>query len=206
MSIGILGKKIGMTQIFSKQGDAIPVTLLEVGPCTVTEIKQEKDKNYANIQIGYEYVQPNKLNKPLIGHFRKKNLPCFKYLKEYKSNEWEKLSIGQIINISQLKQSNYITISGISIGKGFSGYQKRHHFSRGPMSHGSKNHREPGSIGAGTTPGRVFPGKKMAGRMGHKKVSIKNISILEINTQQNILLIKGSVPGKKGNIIYIHQQ
>nr|ARW60645.1 ribosomal protein L3 [Polysiphonia sp.] len=205
MPIGMLGKKVGMTQVFDEQGNAIPSTLLKVGPCTITAIKHEQEKKYAKIQIGYEYADPNKLNKPIIGHFQKHKLPCFKHLKEYKSNKWEQLSIGQIINISELNKDNYITICGISIGKGFSGYQKRHHFSRGPMSHGSKNHRAPGSIGAGTTPGRVFPGKRMAGRMGYQKVSIKNISILHIDIVHNILLIKGSVPGKKGNIIYIHQ-
>nr|WGH13771.1 ribosomal protein L3 [Lophurella pseudocorticata] len=204
MSIGMLGKKIGMTQIFDKQGCAIPATLLQIGPCTITQIKKAKEN--IKIQIGYEYIQPNKLTKPIIGHFKQQNIPCFKHLKEYRSNNLKQVSIGEIIHISQLNKNEYINISGISIGKGFSGYQKRHHFNRGPMSHGSKNHREPGSIGAGTTPGRVFPGKRMAGRMGHKQVSIKNISILKIDLQNNILIIKGSVPGKKGNIIYIHQK
>nr|ARW69363.1 ribosomal protein L3 [Polysiphonia sp.] len=205
MSIGILGKKIGMTQILNDEGQAIPVTLLQVGPCTVTKIDRYKETTYKKVQIGYEYIQPSKLSKPLIGHFQKNKLPCFKYLKEYKDENAEELNVGQIINISQLNQNKEITISGMSIGKGFSGYQKRHHFSRGPMSHGSKNHRQPGSIGAGTTPGRVFPGKRMAGRMGHKKVSIKKINIIKIDNTENILLIKGGIPGKKGNVIYIHQ-
>nr|YP_010851456.1 ribosomal protein L3 [Echinothamnion hookeri]WGH14364.1 ribosomal protein L3 [Echinothamnion hookeri] len=200
MSIGMLGKKIGMTQMFDQKGCAIPATLLQIGPCTITQIKNTK------IQIGYEYIQPNKLNRPIIGHFKEQKIPCFKHLKEYKSNNLKNLNIGEIINISQLNKNESINISAVSIGKGFSGYQKRHHFHRGPMSHGSKNHREPGSIGAGTTPGRVFPGKKMAGRMGNKQVSIKNISILKIDLQNNILIIKGSVPGKKGNVIYIHQK
>nr|YP_009392093.1 ribosomal protein L3 [Periphykon beckeri]ARW60441.1 ribosomal protein L3 [Periphykon beckeri] len=204
MSIGMLGKKIGMTQIFNKKGYAIPVTLLQIGPCTITKIQEEQ--KYTKIQIGYEYIRPDKLSKPMKGHFKKEKIPCFKYIKEYKTSKWKDLSIGQIINVAQLNTNDYINISGISTGKGFSGYQKRHHFSRGPMSHGSKNHREPGSIGAGTTPGRVFPGKKMAGRMGNNKVSIKNTSILDINTIHNTIIIKGSVPGKKGNIIYIHQQ
>nr|YP_010850665.1 ribosomal protein L3 [Lophurella hookeriana]WGH13375.1 ribosomal protein L3 [Lophurella hookeriana] len=204
MSIGMLGKKIGMTQIFDQQGYAIPATLLQIGPCTITQIKKAKEN--IKIQIGYEYIQPNKLNKPIIGHFKQKKIPCFKHLKEYKSNNLKQVSIGEIINISQLNKNESINISGVSIGKGFSGYQKRHHFNRGPMSHGSKNHRAPGSIGAGTTPGRVFPGKRMAGRMGHKQVSIKNISILKIDLQNNMLIIKGSVPGKKGNVIYIHQK
>ena len=204
MSIGLLGQKIGMTQIFDEKGDAIPVTLLKVGPCTITKINQENE--YAKIQIGYDYANVNKLNKSIIGQFAKNKLPCFKYLKEYKTKNWDKLSIGKTLRLEELKINEYINVSGISIGKGFSGYQKRHHFSRGPMSHGSKNHRAPGSIGAGTTPGRVFPGKKMAGRMGHQKVTIKNLKILKIDLSNDIIIIKGSVPGKKGNIIYINQK
>lgn len=203
MSVGMLGKKIGMTQFFNEKGNAIPVTLLQVGPCTITQIKRED--TYTKIQIGYEYAKINKLSKASIGHFAKNNLPCFNYLKEYKSTEDKQLRVGQTISIKTLNENGCIQVSGRSIGKGFSGYQKRHHFSRGPMSHGSKNHREPGSIGAGTTPGRVFPGKRMAGRMGNKKVSIRNLKILQIDTENNVLVIKGSVPGKKGNIIYINQ-
>lgn len=204
MSIGMLGQKIGMTQIFDERGDAIPVTLLKVGPCTITNINQENE--YAKVQIGYEYANLNKLNKSIIGQFAKNKLPCFKYLKEYKTNNWDQLSIGKTLRVQEFKVGDYINVSGISIGKGFSGYHKRHHFSRGPMSHGSKNHRAPGSIGAGTTPGRVFPGKKMAGRMGNQKVTIKNLKILKIDLSNHVIVIKGCVPGKKGNIIYINQK
>nr|YP_009395212.1 ribosomal protein L3 [Bryothamnion seaforthii]ARW63980.1 ribosomal protein L3 [Bryothamnion seaforthii] len=206
MSIGMIGKKVGMTQIFNNEGMAIPVTLLEVGPCTITKIEENSISQSAKIQIGYEYINPNKLNKANLGHFKRKNLPCFKYLKEYKSNSWQNLKIGQIIKVQELNINGYVNISGLSIGKGFSGYQKRHHFNRGPMSHGSKNHRQPGSIGAGTTPGRVFPGKRMAGRMGNKQVHIKNLEIIKINKNTNLLMLKGSVPGKAGNIIYIYNK
>ena len=206
MPIGLLAEKIGMTQIFSDQGLAIPVTILKAGPCTITQIKENPSKESAKIQIGYQYIQPNKISKPRQGHFKKQKIPCFKYLKEYKTNTWNQLNIGQMINLSKIDKSKHLNISGTSIGKGFSGCQKRHHFSRGPMSHGSKNHRNPGSIGAGTTPGRVFPGKKMAGRMGNTKVTIKNLSIIDINLKNNTLVIKGSIPGKKGNILYIHQK
>nr|YP_009391277.1 ribosomal protein L3 [Dipterocladia arabiensis]ARW59421.1 ribosomal protein L3 [Dipterocladia arabiensis] len=207
-SIGMLGRKIGMTQIFNNAGMAIPVTILKIGPCTITNIKNQTLKKNINVQIGYQYINPQKLNKPQIGTFNKLKLPCFKYLKEYKTSidELNKLNIGEALTVKQLNIGNYINISGISIGKGFSGYQKRHNFSRGPMSHGSKNHRQPGSIGAGTTPGRVFPGKKMAGRMGGKKVTIENLEILDININDNIIIIKGSVPGKKGNIVYIYKK
>nr|YP_009396031.1 ribosomal protein L3 [Dasya naccarioides]ARW65217.1 ribosomal protein L3 [Dasya naccarioides] len=207
-SLSMLGKKIGMTQIFDKQGMAIPVTVLTVGPCTVTSINHQKSNEYTNIQIGYEYIKLNQINKPQAGLFNKLKIPYFKYLKEYKylSEEIKDINIGKVLTIQELQVGNIINISGKSIGKGFSGYQKRHHFSRGPMSHGSKNHRQPGSIGAGTTPGRVFPGKKMAGRMGGKQVTIQNLEILDINIKDNIIVIKGSVPGKNGNILSIYKK
>nr|ARW60239.1 ribosomal protein L3 [Laurencieae sp.] len=204
MSIGMLGKKIGMTQIFTKQGLSIPVTILQIGPCTITQITQKSESKQINIQIGYKNINPTKLTKAEVGHFKAKKLPCFKYLKEYKTNNANNLDIGKILNVEQVKVGSYVKVSGKSIGKGFSGYQKRHHFTRGPMSHGSKNHRQPGSIGAGTTPGRVFPGKKMAGHMGNKKASIKNLQVIDINKNNNTLTIKGSVPGKNGNLIYIY--
>nr|WMP11609.1 50S ribosomal protein L3 [Laurencia tasmanica] len=205
MSIGMIGKKVGMTQIFNNEGLSIPVTILQIGPCTITQIIQEPSTTHTKIQIGYEYVKPNKITKAEMGHFKSKNLPCFKYLKEYRTKNKDLMNIGKNLNVGELKVGNYITVSGNSIGKGFSGYQKRHHFSRGPMSHGSKNHRQPGSIGAGTTPGRVFPGKRMAGQMGNKRVSIKNLEIVEINQNNNTLAVKGSVPGKSGNLIQIYK-
>nr|YP_009393963.1 ribosomal protein L3 [Polysiphonia sertularioides]ARW62525.1 ribosomal protein L3 [Polysiphonia sertularioides] len=200
MSIQMIGKKIGMTRVFDEKGFAVPVTLLEIGPCTITMICNEK------VQIGYQIISPTKISKPLLGYYQKYHLPCFKYTKEYKSTEYTKKDLGTIITTKKIREDKNINISAISIGKGFSGYQKRHKFSRGPMSHGSKNHREPGSIGAGTTPGRVFPGKRMAGRMGHNKVTIKNLKIIRIDHNNNVLIIKGSVPGKKGNIVYINQK
>lgn len=196
-----------MTQIFNNQGSAIPITVLKVGPCFVTQLKTNERNGYKAIQIGYQEINPQKLNKPKTGHLKKANVKSLKYLHEYQCElqDLENLKLGDEVKIDRLKIGSFIDISGYTIGKGFSGYQKRHHFSRGPMSHGSKNHRQPGSIGAGTTPGRVFPGKRMAGRMGNKKITIKNLQIIDINIAENIILIKGSVPGKTGNIIYINQ-
>nr|YP_009399755.1 ribosomal protein L3 [Digenea simplex]ARW69574.1 ribosomal protein L3 [Digenea simplex] len=205
MNIGMIGKKIGMTQVFDDNGKVIPVTIIQVGPCTITQILGKSTEKYANIQVGYEYINPSKLKKANVGHFSTKKLPCFRYLKEYKSDHWKDLTIGQIIHLDKFKVGHHVNVTGISIGKGFSGYQKRHNFSRGPMSHGSKNHRQPGSIGAGTTPGRVFPGKRMAGRMGNKKTHIRNLKIVNIHQDRNIMILKGSIPGKSGNIIYINQ-
>nr|YP_010198648.1 ribosomal protein L3 [Gracilaria pacifica]UAD87064.1 ribosomal protein L3 [Gracilaria pacifica] len=206
MKIGLLGKKIGMTQIFDQQGKALPVTILELGPCLVTKIRNLESHGYQAIQVGYIKVKSNKLNKAEIGHLEKDNIPPLKYLKEYKVNSLKNFKIGKWITVKDLEINQNISISGTSIGKGFTGCTKRHKFSRGPMSHGSKNHRQPGSIGAGTTPGKVFAGKKMAGRMGGQKITIQNLKILDIKTDQNIIIVKGSVPGKPGNIVSIHQK
>nr|YP_009019615.1 50S ribosomal protein L3 [Gracilaria salicornia]AHH24583.1 50S ribosomal protein L3 [Gracilaria salicornia]UAD87645.1 ribosomal protein L3 [Gracilaria salicornia] len=205
MKIGLLGKKIGMTQIFDQQGKALPVTILELGPCLVTDIKNLKSHGYKAIQIGYTEVKSNKLNKAEIGHLSKNKIPPLKHLKEYRLNSLDNFEIGKWITVQDFKINQNVSVSGKSIGKGFIGCTKRHNFSRGPMSHGSKNHKQPGSIGAGTTPGKVFAGKKMAGRMGGKEVTIQNLKIIDIKTDHNIIIVKGSVPGKPGNIISIHQ-
>ncbi len=202
-AIGLLGKKIGMMQIFDSKGEAIPITILELGPCPITQIKTSERDGYDAIQIGYSIVHERKLNKCELGHLKKFKLPAMKHLKEFRVKPRHEFSIGQELTLSDFKVGYYIDVSAKSIGKGFTGYQKRHKFTRGPMSHGSKNHRQPGSIGAGTTPGRVFPGKRMAGRMGFKQVTIKNLKIVDINPKDNILMVKGCVPGKPGNFISI---
>jgi len=202
-AIRLLGRKIGMTQVFNNIGNVIPITILQLGPCFITQIKTIENHGYNAIQIGYEIVKNTKLNKSELGHLNKFQLPNVKYLKEFRVETCDNFKIGQMISIADLEIGNYINVKGKSIGKGFAGYQKRHNFTRGPMSHGSKNHRQPGSIGAGTTPGRVFPGKKMAGRMGYNQITIKNLEIIDIKIEDNLLLVKGSVPGKSGNLISI---
>lgn len=206
MAISMLGIKIGMTQIFNNKGSAIPVTVLKLGPCFITQIKTVTSDGYNAIQIGYLEISNHKLSKAETGHFNKTGSPILKHLKEYRVECCEKFILGQTITTGELKVGELIDVSGKSIGKGFTGYQKRHKFSRGPMSHGSKNHRQPGSIGAGTTPGRVFPGKKMAGRMGGQKVTIKNLQIIDINTEEHIVIVKGAIPGKPGNLISIKRK
>lgn len=202
-AISLLGKKIGMTQIFNDLGHTIPITILQLGPCFITQIKTKNTDGYNAIQIGYQNVHTKTLNQSELGHLKKSNLPALKYLHEFKVNSCKEFRLGQSLTIENLKIGHLIDVSGKNIGKGFAGYQKRHNFTRGPMSHGSKNHRQPGSIGAGTTPGRVFPGKKMAGRMGNKQVTIKNLEIIDIKIEENILLVKGCIPGKTGNLISI---
>nr|YP_010471082.1 ribosomal protein L3 [Synarthrophyton patena]UVF62911.1 ribosomal protein L3 [Synarthrophyton patena] len=206
VSISLLGTKIGMTQIFNTQGSAIPVTVLKLGPCFITQIKTTSSDGYNAIQIGYLEVSTKKLNQAELGHLKKANSPILKHLKEYRVTSCENFKLGQSINVNKLRVGDLIDVSSKSIGKGFTGYQKRHNFSRGPMSHGSKNHRQPGSIGAGTTPGRVFPGKKMAGRMGGCKVTIKNLQIIDIHDNNDLVIVKGSIPGKPGSLISIKRK
>lgn len=204
MVLGLLGNKIGMTQIFDESGNIIPVTILKVGPCVVTQIKTFSRDGYDAIQIGYGNVSSKSLNQPKLGHLQKSNIQPLKYLKEFSINDNpEQFEIGQILKIDSFKTGQLINICGKSIGKGFSGLQKRYNFTRGPMTHGSKNHRAPGSIGMGTTPGRVLPGKKMAGQLGNKVTTIKKLKIIQINEDENILVVKGSVPGKPGNLLSI---
>ena len=174
-----------------------------MGPCVITQIKTQLNDGYNSIQIGYGNVAPKKLTQPELGHLKKFDNPSLKYLKEFRVNDSEDFEIGQVLNVNSFSLGQLVNIRGKSVGKGFSGLQKRHNFSRGPMTHGSKNHKAPGSIGMGTTPGRVLPGKKMAGQLGNKIATIRKLKIIQINSKENILVIKGSVPGKPGNLLSI---
>ena len=203
MNVGLLGNKIGMTQIFDESGNIIPITILKVGPCVVTQVKTKLKDGYDSIQIGYGNVSNKSLTQPKLGHLQKSNSQPLKYLKEFRTNNYKEFTLGQILNVNLFAPGQLVNIQGKTIGKGFSGLQKRHNFTRGPMTHGSKNHRAPGSIGMGTTPGRVLPGKKMAGQLGNKVITIKKMRIIQVNLEENILIIKGSVPGKPGNLLSI---
>ena len=203
MSVGLLGNKIGMTQIFDESGNIVPVTILKVGPCVITQVKTENLDGYKAIQIGYSNVLNKALNQPELGHLQKSNIQALKYLKEFRIENENEFEVGQILTVDLFSPGQVVNIKGKTIGKGFSGLQKRHNFTRGPMTHGSKNHRAPGSIGMGTTPGRVLPGKKMAGQLGNKITTIKKLKVIQLNLEENILVIKGSVPGKPGNLLSI---
>jgi large subunit ribosomal protein L3 len=203
MVVGLLGNKIGMTQIFDEFGNIIPVTILKVGPCVVTQVKTKSKDGYDSIQIGYGNVSSKSLTQPELGHLQKANIQPLKYLKEFRINDDCKFEIGQVLNVNSFSLGQFVNVRGKSVGKGFSGLQKRYNFTRGPMTHGSKNHRAPGSIGMGTTPGRVLPGKRMAGHVGDKITTITKLKVIQINLEENILVIKGSVPGKPGNLLSI---
>ena len=203
VSIGLLGNKIGMTQIFDESGNIIPVTILKVGPCIITQIKTKVKDGYNAIQVGYSTTSNKLLTQPELGHLQKSNIQPLNYLKEFRIDNVDKFEVGQVLNVDLLSLNQLVNIKGKTIGKGFSGLQKRHNFTRGPMTHGSKNHRAPGSIGMGTTPGRVLPGKKMAGQLGNKLTTIKKLKVIQLSSEENILIIKGSVPGKPGNLLSI---
>jgi large subunit ribosomal protein L3 len=206
VSLGILGNKIGMTQIFDTKGNVIPVTIIKGGPCVVTQIKSIENSGYSAVQLGYLEISANAktLTKPKLGHFNKVNLPPFKYLKEYKTTETQSFEIGQKFTVELFKVGEKVNITGFTIGKGNSGNVKRNNFNCGAMSHGSKHHRLQGSIGSGTTPGRVFPGKKMPGRLGVEKKTISGLEIIDVDVKENLIVIKGSIPGKSGNLISIN--
>ncbi|MDB9525889.1 50S ribosomal protein L3 [Oscillatoria sp. CS-180] len=203
MSVGILGTKLGMTQIFDDEGNAIPVTVIEAGPCVVTQVKSAQTDGYAAVQIGYGSVAEKALNKPQLGHLAKSEATPVRHLKEYRVDQADGFELGQSITADQFEAGQLVDVTGTSIGRGFAGNQRRHNFQRGPMSHGSKNHRLPGSIGPGTTPGRVYPGKKMAGHMGSKRVTTRKLQVVRVEADKNLLVIKGAVPGKPGMLLSI---
>jgi large subunit ribosomal protein L3 len=203
VSVGILGTKLGMTQIFDEAGVAIPVTVVQAGPCTVTQVKTKQTDGYAAIQVGFGSVKPKALNKPLLGHLAKSSAPALRHLSEYHTDAAGDYALGQEIKADIFSAGQIVDVIGTSIGRGFAGNQKRNNFGRGPMSHGSKNHRAPGSIGAGTTPGRVYPGKRMAGRLGGKRITISKLTVIRVDAERNLLLIKGAIPGKPGALVSI---
>jgi len=194
---------LGMSQLFDDQGRAVPVTLIEAGPCRITQLKSADTDGYAAVQIGFELIREKLINKPSKGHLSKSGDDLLRNLREYRVENSSEFELGASITVDDFEKGQKVDVSGDTMGRGFAGYQKRHGFSRGPMSHGSKNHRLPGSTGAGTTPGRVYPGKRMAGRMGGKKVTTRGLEILKIDIDQNLLVVKGSVPGKPGSLLNI---
>lgn len=203
MSIGILGTKLGMTQIFDETGIAIPVTVVQAGPCTITQIKTAQTDGYTAVQLGFGATAPKALSKPELGHLAKAEAGPLRHLQEYRLDSTSEFALGQELKADTFTAGQTVDVIGTSIGRGFAGYQKRHNFKRGPMAHGSKNHRQPGSTGAGTTPGRVYPGKRMAGQLGNKRVTVRKLTIVRVDAERNLLLIKGAVPGKPGALLNI---
>ena len=202
---GLLGRKIGMTQVFSPSGEAIPVTVIEAGPCVVTQIRTPERDGYEAIQIGFGEVKPKNLTKPEQGHLAAAGR-LVRHLREFSADNIEDHQVGQIITADLFEPGEMIDVTGTSKGRGFQGVVKRHGFSGGPKTHGQSDRwRAPGSIGAGTDPGHVWKGTRMAGRMGNKRVTVQNLQVVEVIVDKHLLLVRGSVPGAKNGLVMVRR-
>ncbi|MGM0470782.1 MAG: 50S ribosomal protein L3 [Bacillota bacterium] len=203
MTKEILGKKVGMTQIFNDDGEVVPVTVIEAGPCSVVQKKTEEVDGYSAVQLGFEDVKESRVNKPLKGHFDKYGVEPKKYVKEVRVEDEDEFEVGDEITADIFAVGDKVDVTGTSKGKGFAGTVKRWNFNLGPKTHGSRNYRLPGSIGASADPARVFKGKKMPGRMGRKKVTIQNLKVAKVDAEKNIIAVKGAIPGPKKGLVQI---
>lgn len=200
---GLIGRKVGMTQIFDDEGVACPVTVIEAGPCYVTQVKTKEKDGYSSVQIGFEEVKPKRLTKGQLGHLERNELPPLRILREFRTKSPE-VAEGDVLNVEVFELGERVDVVGTSKGRGFAGVMKRHHFSGGPITHGqSDRQRSPGSLAAGTTPGRVFKGKKGPGRMGNERVTSSNVRVMLVDPERNLIAVDGSVPGPKGGIVII---
>ncbi|MBQ1400941.1 MAG: 50S ribosomal protein L3 [Firmicutes bacterium] len=199
----ILGRKIGMTQIFAETGEVIPVTVIEAGPAAVTQIKTVETDGYDAVQIGFEDAKPQRVNKPMTGHFEKAGVQVKRNLAEFKPEEGEAYEVGQIITVADFEVGSKLDVTGTSKGKGTQGNIKRHGHHRGPMSHGSKHKRLAGALAGASYPGRVFKGNKAPGRMGNETVTVQNVALVKVIEDRNLMLVKGAVPGNKGGLLKI---
>ena len=199
---GIIGRKLGMTQIFRDDGIAEAVTAIEAGPCTVTQVKTKDSEGYGAAQLGFGEVK--RLNSPQRGHL--KGLGTFRHLREFRVDDTKAIEVGQKVDVGLFKVGDLVDVTGVSKGKGFAGVIKRHHFSGGPKTHGqSDRHRAPGSVGAGTSPGRVFKGLRMAGHMGSERVTTRHLEVCQADTERNLLLVRGAVPGARDGLLLIRK-
>jgi large subunit ribosomal protein L3 len=205
MSKGMLGKKLGMTGYFSPQGEYLPVTLIEAGPCVVTQIKTIESDGYNALQLGFEEKKGTRTTKPLLGHLKKSGEKCFYFLREFPVENPEDYSLGQEILLDIFNVGDRVNVVGTTKGRGFSGVMKRHGFRGGRKTHGSKSHRIPGSIGCSATPSKVIKGKKLPGQYGHQRQTTRNLVIVDIRPKENLLLIKGAVPGAKSGLVEINK-
>jgi large subunit ribosomal protein L3 len=202
---GLIGKKLGMTQVFSEDGNAVPVTIIEAGPCFVTQIRTLEKNGYSAVQLGYGEVKAKKLTGGQLGHLERNSLPPLRYLREFRIKKPD-IKEGDKVDVSQFEIGNRVDVVGVSKGKGFAGTVKRYNFRGGPKTHGQSDRlRAPGSIGATTTPGRVFKGKKMPGHMGSERVSSQNVKVMLVDLEKNLIGVNGSVPGPRGGLVVIKE-
>ena len=199
----ILGKKMGMTQIFDENGNVIPVTVIEAGPEVVTQVKTVETDGYNAVQVGFEDQKPQRVNKPMTGHFEKAGVSPKKHVAEFRVEDGETYEVGQVITAAEFEEGSKLDITGTSKGKGTQGNIKRHHHRRGPMTHGSKHKRLPGGLAAATYPSRVFKGNEAPGRTGRDTVTVQNVVLVKVIADRNLMLVKGAVPGNKGGLVRV---
>ena len=204
MTKALLGTKVGMTQIFAEDGTFIPVTVIQAGPCVVTQKKTVTTDGYDATQIGYGDVQPKRLNRPLLGHLRKAGVSPKKHLIEVRGSS--DLSVGDVLDVSTFSEGDLVKVTGVSKGKGFQGVVRRHGFMGGPAAHGAHFHRAPGSIGASADPSRVYPGSRMPGHMGSRRTTQRGLKVVATDSENNLILVKGSIPGSRGSLVVIRGQ
>lgn len=202
---GILGRKLGMTQLFEESGKVIPVTVVQAGPMVVTQIKTEENDGYKAIQVGYADRKEKHANQPMKGHFAKANVELKRYLREFLVENTDEFELGQEIKVDVFETNDIVDVIGTSKGKGTQGAIKRHNYGRGPMGHGSKSHRVAGARSAGSDPARVFKGRKGSGKMGHDRVTVQNLEVVRVDVENNLLLIKGAIPGPKGGLVTVKE-
>jgi large subunit ribosomal protein L3 len=205
MSRGLLGKKLGMTGFFTPEGRYLPVTVIEAGPCVVTQIKTRATDGYDALQLGFGEKRKSRVNKPLQGHFKKSGEQCFRYLREFIVDNPEAYNLGQEITVDMFKVGDRVDIVGTTKGRGFAGVIKRYGFHRGPMTHGSRNVRRPGSIGCSAWPAKVIKGKKMPGQYGNDRKTVRNLEIIDIRPEDNVILVKGAVPGAESGLMTVNE-
>ena len=205
--IGLIGKKIGMTQIFDENGNVIPVTVIQAGPCRVIHRKDKAKHGYDAVQLGFEEIDEKKVSKPMMGHFKKHNSPPYKYLKEFRLKMYKDINEGEIFDVSMFEEHELLKITGTSKGKGFQGVMRRHNFHGFKATHGvHESYRGPGSIGQCATPARVFKGKKLPGHQGVDKVSVLNLQVVKVDIEKNLVMVKGAIPGHRNSIVRLRKE
>ncbi len=204
--IGLLGRKVGMTQFFDERGEAIPVTIIEAGPCTVTELRSTQRDGYTAVQLGFGTNKESRFTRPALGQFKKRNLPPLRHLREFRVESIEGLAVGQSLDVSIFEKGRHVDVQGVTKGRGFAGVVKRYGFSAGHASHGPTAGKQPGSIGASAYPSRVVKGKRLPGHMGNVNLTIKNLEVGAIDPEQNMLMVRGAVPGPTNGLVVVKKR
>jgi large subunit ribosomal protein L3 len=201
----LIGKKLGMTQIFAETGEATPVSVIQAGPCPIVQVKTPDTDGYSAIQIGFGEAKMRRVSKPAAGHFKRASLAPLRVLKEVRVADAGQFKVGDVLNVKIFEGAERVNVAGVSKGRGFAGTIKRYHFQRGPETHGCKNVREPGSVGANSTPARILKGKRLPGRMGGKNRTTRNLKVVQIDAENNLIFVRGSVPGANNGIVFIRR-